>query len=235
MTADAIWKIIAATLRREIAGGAYGPGSRLPTEALLAARFGVNRHTVRRALADLATAGEVRARRGAGVFVTQVPTDYPISLRTRFHQNVLASGRTPSRQMLRLETRVALAAEAEALGLTAGDQVHLVEGVSLVDGQPIAVFRSCFPAVRFAGLPGVMGRLTSVTAALRELGVPDYTRAQTRITASAADPVLALHLNLPPGAPVLQSTAVNVDPQGIPVEYGVTCFAGERVTLTIAA
>ncbi|MBC7735722.1 MAG: UTRA domain-containing protein, partial [Candidatus Saccharibacteria bacterium] len=89
-------------------------------------------------------------------------------------------------------------------------------------------------AARFAGLPGVMGRLTSVTAALRALGVPDYTRAQTRITASAADPVLALHLNLSPGAPVLQSISVNVDPQGEPVEYGLTWFAGDRVTLTIA-
>ncbi len=235
MTAPPIWRTIAATLRDEIAGGAYGPGSRLPTEALLAARFGVNRHTVRHALADLAEAGEVRARRGAGVFVTQVPTDYPISLRTRFHQNVLASGRTPSRQMLRLETRVALAAEAEALSLAAGDLVHLVEGLSLVDGQPIAVFRSTFPAARFDGLPELMARLTSVTAALSELGVPDYTRAQTRITAIAADPVLALHLNLTSGAPVLQSMSVNVDPQGQPVEFGMTFFAGERVTLTVAS
>jgi GntR family phosphonate transport system transcriptional regulator len=36
------------------------------------------------------------------VFVASTPTDYPIGLRTRFHQNVLASGRTPSRRMLRL-------------------------------------------------------------------------------------------------------------------------------------
>jgi GntR family transcriptional regulator, phosphonate transport system regulatory protein len=229
-----IWQTIAAALRTDLAGGAYAPGSRLPTEAELAARFGVNRHTVRRALADLAAAGQVRARRGAGVFVASTPTDYPIGLRTRFHQNVLASGRTPSRQMLRVETRSALAAEAEALALPPAAPVHLVEGLSLVDGQPIALFRSVFPADRFAGLPQVMARLNSVTATLAALGVPDYTRAQTRITAIAADGVLALHLHLSPGAPVLQSVAVNVDPQGKPVEYGTTFFAGERVTLTIA-
>ena len=168
MTSEPLWQTIAATLRAEIAGGGYVPGSRLPTEAQLAVRFGVNRHTVRHALTELATAGEVRARRGAGVFVAQVPTDYPISLRTRFHQNVLASGRTPSRQMLRQETRAALAVEAEALGLATGTPVHLVEGLSLVDGQPVALFRSVFPAARFPDLLAVMGRLNSVTATLRE-------------------------------------------------------------------
>lgn len=229
-----IWKTIAATLRAEIAGGAYPTGGRLPTEAQLASRFGVNRHTVRHALSDLIAAGELRARRGAGVFVTARSTDYPIGTRTRFHENVLASGRTPSRRMLRLETRPAMVAEAEALALPEGAAVHLAEGLSLVDGQPVALFRSAFPAARFPGLPETLSRLNSVTATLAELGVADYTRAQTRITAIAADAVLALHLDLPAGAPVLHSVAVNVDPQGRPVEFGTTFFAGERVTLTIA-
>ena len=229
-----IWKTIASTLSAEIAQGAYAPGSRLPTEAQLASRFGVNRHTVRHALADLAEQGAVRARRGAGVFVASRPTEYPIGIRTRFHQNVLASGRTPSRQMLRMETRPALSAEAEALGLAPATPVHVVEGLSLVDGQPIALFRSVFPAARFHALPEVLLRLNSVTATLKELGLPDYTRAQTRITAITADPVLALHLNLPPQAPVLQSVAINIDADGTPVEYGTTFFAGDRVTLTIA-
>ena len=47
------WRQIADTLQADIAGGALGPGAQLPTEARLAARFGVNRHTVRRALEEL--------------------------------------------------------------------------------------------------------------------------------------------------------------------------------------
>ncbi|HHB81205.1 MAG TPA: GntR family transcriptional regulator, partial [Aliiroseovarius sp.] len=53
MTRDPIWKAIAETLAAEIARGHYAPGAKLPTEAQLARRFGVNRHTVRRATADL--------------------------------------------------------------------------------------------------------------------------------------------------------------------------------------
>ena len=48
-----LWQAIADTLRAEITSGHYPPGDRLPSEAALATRFGVNRHTVRHALAQL--------------------------------------------------------------------------------------------------------------------------------------------------------------------------------------
>lgn len=235
MPRDTIWTSIAATLRDEIAQGAYAPGDRLPTEAALAARFGVNRHTLRRALADLAEAGLVQPRRGSGVFVTARPTDYPLGRRVRFHQNLAASGRTPSRRITRLETRAAGAPEAAALRLAEGAAVHVIEGVSLADGEPLAAFRSVFPAERFPGLPAAMEGQSSVTAALAACGLTDYTRKDTRLTAKLADPVLALALRLRPGAPVLRSVAVNVDAAGVPVEFGTTWFAGDRVTLTVAA
>jgi GntR family phosphonate transport system transcriptional regulator len=234
LTKPALWSAIAATLSSEIGAGHYRPGDKLPTEADLSTRFGVNRHTVRHALATLAERGLIHARRGAGVFVAQRPTDYPLGRRVRFHQNVLAAGQTPSRQISRTETRPGDAEEARALGIRAGDPVHVVEGVSLADGQPIAAFRSIFPAARFPDLLVFVRDTGSITRALAASGLPDFTRAETRLTARLADPVLALALGVRPGAPVLQTLAVNVDPQGNAVEHGVTWFAGERVTLTVA-
>lgn len=233
MTRSPIWQSIATTLSAEIAEGHYRPGDKLPTEGELAARFGVNRHTVRHALGVLAEGGTVRSRRGAGVFVTARPTDYALGRRVRFHQNVAASGRTPSRRLTLLETRGADAKEAAALRLAPGAMVHVVEGVSLVDGQPLAVFRSVFDAARFPELLRSMEAQQSVTAALSDCGLTDYTRAETRLTAKIAPPTLALALHLREGAPVLRSVAVNVDAGGVPVEYGTTWFAGDRVTLTV--
>lgn len=231
---EALWSAIAATLTAEIASGHYRPGDKLPTEAALATRFGVNRHTVRHALAALAERGLVHSRRGAGVFVEQRPTTYPLGRRVRFHQNVLAAGQTPSRRINRTETRPCDAEEARALRLREGDGVHVVEGVSLADGQPIAAFRSVFPATRFPGLLAVTRETGSITRSLAAAGLTDYTRAETRLTAQLADPVLAVALSIRPGAPVLRTVAVNVDPAGVPVEHGLTWFAGERVTLTVA-
>lgn len=235
MIRNPIWSVIAETLTTEIRSGHYASGAKLPTEAALAARFGVNRHTVRHALARLAEAGLVHARRGSGVFVTARPTEYRLGQRVRFHQNVLAVGQTPSRQITRAETRSADADEAGALALPLAAPVHVVEGISLADGQPVAAFRSVFPAERFPGLPALVAAEGSITRALAGLGLADYTRRETRLTAQLADPVLALSLLLRPGAAVLQSVAVNVDDMGQPIEYGTTWFAGDRVTLTVAS
>ena len=147
--------------------------------------------------------------------------------------------RVPSREITHAETRPADAREAAALALApgalaSGALAHGVEGVSLAEGAPLAAFRSAFPAARFPGLPQALRETGSITAALRACGLPDYTRAATRISAHAARPAPAARLRIAAGAPILRPVAVNVDADGAPVEYGVTWFAGERVTLTVA-
>lgn len=228
-----IWTAIAHNLRNDIAAGVYGPDDRLPTEAALAARFGVNRHTVRHAIKALAGEGLVLPRRGAGVFVTSTPTDYPIGRRVRFHQNLKAAGSTPAKELLLLETRTARPEESAALALENGADVQVCEGLSFADGQVVALFRSVFCAVRFPDLLDHLAQTQSVTAALKLSGLGDYTRALTRINAKLASATQALHLRLTEGAPILRTISVNVDQDGVPVEAGRTWFAGDRVTLTL--
>ena len=66
MSRDSFWTRIAADLADAIAGRVYPPGQRLPSEHALAAQFGVNRHTIRRSLADLINQGLLRATQGSG-------------------------------------------------------------------------------------------------------------------------------------------------------------------------
>ncbi|SMX34316.1 phosphonate metabolism transcriptional regulator PhnF [Actibacterium lipolyticum] len=234
MSRTALWKSIASSLRTEIAEGHYRPGDKLPTEAELALRFGVNRHTVRRALSEMAETGLVHSRRGSGVFINAKPTEYPIGRRVRFHQNLQAAGQTPERKILRIETRLANTREADALALSQQDEVHVYEGVSSADGAPLALFRSVFPAARFPLLPKALQETGSVTAALASVGVADYTRSSTRLTAKLATPTQALHLRIAEGAPILRTVSVNVDATLQPVEYGITWFAGDRISLTVS-
>jgi GntR family phosphonate transport system transcriptional regulator len=228
-----LWQSIAAELRAEIGGGCFSPGHRLPTEAALAARFGVNRHTVRRALAALVEEALVHTRRGSGAFVTARPTEYRLGRRVRFNQNLRAAGQVPGKAIHGIETRPAAVDEAEALALEPGAAVHCCHGVALADGQPIAVFRSVFPAAAMPMLPDHLLAEPSVSRALVRVGISDYTRRTTRLTAVAATAAQALHLRLREGAPLLQSVAINVDGAGRPVEHGKTWFAGETVTLTV--
>ncbi len=228
-----LWRRIHAVLAAEIAEGRWAPGARLPSEHALAARFGVNRHTLRRAMALLAEEGAIHVRRGAGATVVQRVLDYPIGARPRFGASLRAAGHEPSRRFLVRETAGARREEAEALGLSPGDPVHCAETLSLADGVPVAVSRTAWPAAR---LPGFLERLEaegSVTAALAACGVADYARAWTRLTAERAGALLARHLGAPDGLPVLRAEALSIDPEGRPVEYGLTWFHTDRMPLMV--
>lgn len=233
MNDGSLWREIGAALRKEIDEGRYGPGQKLPSEAELAKRFSVNRHTVRRALSELQNEGLTYSRRGAGVFVTARPMDYPLGRRVRFHQSLEAAGQTASKTMLRLETVAAAPREAAALELKPGDPVHIWEGIGFADGVPVSLSHSWFPAERLPGFKEAMAETGSVTEALKGEGVTDYIRARTDVSAEAAGSLHSRHLQVSRGAPLLRAVAVNVDPDGRPVEYGRTWFAGDRVKLTV--
>lgn len=234
MSRTALWTAIANELRDAISAGRYRDGMKLPTEADLSARFGVNRHTVRRAVAELASEGLVIARRGAGVFVAgRPPLDYAIGRRVRFHANLAQAGRTSGRKLLVVGARHADAAEAAALRIEPGAPVHVREGVSYGDDQPLAVYRSVFPVDRLPGIGNALEQELSITEVLAACGVSDFTRVETRLTAKRATAFHALHLGIREGDPILRTVSVNVDPAGMPVEYGHTWFAGDRVTLTV--
>ena len=66
-----IYLQIISGLQREIASGAYPPGSRLASVRELALEAGVNPNTMQRALAELERQGLVNSQRTAGRFVTE--------------------------------------------------------------------------------------------------------------------------------------------------------------------
>ncbi|WP_439562762.1 phosphonate metabolism transcriptional regulator PhnF [Roseinatronobacter sp.] len=229
----ALWQSICDTLRTEIAQGAWRAGARLPTEAELAQRFDVNRHTIRRALSQLSDEGLVQSRRGAGVFVRATPVPYQIGTRTRFRQNLLSAGRTPSRRWLHLGVQAATDAEARALGLDPAAPVHVAESISFADDLPVSLARSCFCATRFPALGAALRAHGSVTAALAQVGVSDYTRKSTRLTGHNANPVQARHLQIDTGDALILSESVNIGPTQTPVEFGRTYFVGARIELVL--
>jgi GntR family phosphonate transport system transcriptional regulator len=231
MTRTPVWSAIATALRDDIAQGRYTSGDQMPTEAALAARFGVNRHTVRHALKHLSEEGRVHARRGAGVFVTPGAATYPIGGRVSFHRNLSAAGRMPGRQILTLDRRHPTPTEAHILGLDGPATIILATGVSFADGTPIALFTSCFPGWLPDRFEADLKTTESVTQALALSGITDWTRTSTHISARNASAVQAGQLRVKEGAALILSESVNRSADGRAVEFGQTWFAGDRVTL----
>src|SRR5487761_215527 len=71
--ATAIYRQVAAEVRRALADGELGPGERLPPAVDLAAVLGVNKNTVIRALHILREEGLLDFTRGRGVRVVGTP------------------------------------------------------------------------------------------------------------------------------------------------------------------
>ena len=229
----ALWRQIQQAMEAEIAAGAHQPGSRLPTEAELAARFGVNRHTVRRAMEELEARGLVRIEQGRGSFVAEDVLDYRLGPRTRFSENIRRQNRAPEGKLLRVEEIPADAAIAEALGLRRGRPVILVERLALADGRPVVIGTHHFPAARFPRLAALLAADPSITAALAASGVPDYSRRVTRITARLPTPEEAELLQQSRARPILVTEAVNVDPAGAVVDVTFARYAAGRVQLVV--
>lgn len=228
-----IWQQIRDALTREIAEGRVPRGERLPSEAALALRFGVNRHTVRRALGAMQDDGLVLARRGAGVFVMGSAVAYRLGPEVRFSRNLHAEGHTGSRDILRLETVGASRTEAQQLGLKPKAPVHVMESIGRIDGVPATHSHSVFPAEALPDLPQALSELKSVTAALTTCGITDYRRDWTRLTAERASGTTARHLLMPDGAPVMRAVSLNRTGDNRAVEFAHTWFCADRVELVV--
>ncbi|MGB0670723.1 MAG: phosphonate metabolism transcriptional regulator PhnF [Rhodospirillales bacterium] len=229
----AIWKQIEDILVEEIRQGVYKPGDKLPTEHELAARFGVNRHTVRNTIASMADQQLTRVEQGRGMFVQEPVLDYPLGERTRFSQIVSGHHRLPDKTLLNSEQLEAGGAIAEQLRIKAGTRVIRLESVSEADGRPLAHAIHFLPARRFDGIEALFAERKSLTACFMAFGIDDYKRATTRIIAQMPTGRQAQLLKQPKTRPVLVTESVDVDSDAKPIQYGLSAFASDRVQLLV--
>ncbi|MEQ8296178.1 MAG: phosphonate metabolism transcriptional regulator PhnF [Nitratireductor sp.] len=231
-----LWRQIADQIRRDLVQGRLGANGRLPPETALAAHFGVNRHTVRGAIAALVEEGVLRAEQGRGTFVEQRRRlTYPIGARTRFSEGLRDQARDRRGHLLDHREEAADQRTAEALGLAPAAPVIRMDTVSEADGRPVSRATSWFDADRFGGFAETYRELGSVTLAFQRYGVADYFRSSTLVSARHADDGDLDDLRLSPGAIVLVAIAVNVDTEGRPIQFAETRFAADRVELSVMA
>ncbi len=230
---QSFWSHIANEIAQAIGQGVYSPGERLPSEHRLAESFGVNRHTIRRSIAALCQRGLLRSEQGSGTYVEDFAVDLAIGKRTRHRQNLAQAGLRGGLQVLRAERVRANADQAHALQVSARSPLLHLQILGEGGGQPLHMSDRYFPLPRFNGLEDVVRETGSITAAFAALGVSDYVRHESRISARLPSAATAALLRQPVTRPVLLVTKVNTDLDDQPIELAETWFAGDRVTLTV--
>ena len=136
---------IEAALESFMADGMWLPGSRLPSEGSLIARFAVSRTTIRTAIQSLIARGFLEIRRGKGTFVVQPQITQELTELTGFVEDMQALGREASARVL--DRRIVAASEtvARALALSRGAAVARIQRVRLADGSPLSFDETYLP------------------------------------------------------------------------------------------
>lgn len=227
------WKQIESALRADLASGHFGPGARLPGEHALAGRFGATRNTVRRALAEMQSAGLLRIVHGQGCFVREEPVIYEIGERTRLTENLLSQNTQGSRRLLSARTEAPPAEVAAALELVVGARAVALE-VTIEAGDRILGYGwAWFDALRFPGIEECFRRSGSFSQALAMFGVTDYRRQETSMIARLPSKAEARILKQVRTQPVIEQVKLDVDPAGRPLSYGVAVYAAERIRFLV--
>ena len=79
----------------------------------------------------------------------------------------------------------------------------------------------------------VLREVGSITGAFRRFGIGDYSRRRLRISAVQASAAEAMLLEQSRGQPVLQSTGVSVDADGVPIQLARARYAAHWLELVI--
>ncbi len=226
----ALWREVKLRIERDIVARRFRRNEPLPSERLLAEQYGVHRHTLRRAMAELEAEGLVSVQQGRGTFVESEVLAYRIGRRVRFTENALQAGFEPEATLLGHGFARATAEQAERLGLRPGARLVVLNTLRRVGGRPVSYATHCFPPTLLSGsaaTPGGLARLfettRSITAVLAALGVADYLRLRTEVSGRMPDTAEARILEISAAQPILAVSGTNIR----------TCADSSPVLLTL--
>lgn len=133
-----VYSQLADLLREKIGLHEWAPGSRIPSEHELMARFGISRGTVRRAIGELVDDGFLVQMRGSGTFVSERALAHPAGERPlSFGESLREQGKDFVTHVLEKRVVPAPADVAEHLRIQPGSPVLYLLRVRTVGGRPV--------------------------------------------------------------------------------------------------
>ena len=212
LVAVPLYRQVEEHITRKIHDGSFPPGSLLPSDARLCARYGVSRITIRHALDGLARSNLVRRQQGVGTFV--VGPDHAVKqaslsgyiddIHPHLNLKLVESGR-----------RVPPATLARTMGLPEGADCQCYVCVNRAGKEPLSSLAAYFPdeTARFLGAADFSGRIPAARLVEMRSG-KSLAFAEQTMGAVAAPNHVAQALGLAPGHPIMRMERVYFAPDG---------------------
>lgn len=224
---------VADYLMEKIENHEYQVGEKIPSELELSRLFQVNRHTVRQAVAKLASMGLVTTKKGLGSYVKSTPViPYHLSQRTRFTENVMSLGKSPRSQLLHWSKGLPTEHERDHLKLGPLEEVYRLDILRSIDGIPYSMSTTvlCEKLVPF--LDRYLYNFESLYRILQQHYGFRPIRLQSIIRATLCAPKDARYL--PEDVPVIQVESLAMHPtRGVPVELVIGRTRGDMNEMVV--
>ena len=228
------WKRIADDLCLLLDNGDLREGDCLPAASELASRYGVHRHTVRQAYLHLQELGLVRTEQGRGTFFQGQQYVYPLGRRVRFRENLKRQALDPKSNIISCEVVTAGANMAMRLGVKPGEAIWQVVMLNLTGAKPISIGRHHLSLKRAPGFDEALVQSEgSFTSAFAAMGIGDYERQSTRISARLASDQESEWLKIESGAAVLVTNGLDCDSDGKPLQVTEAIFRADKMELLV--
>ncbi|APE44002.1 GntR family transcriptional regulator [Sulfitobacter alexandrii] len=222
------FKDVKADLLDQIAQGVMPPGSLLPNETDLAARYGCARATVNRAMRELAEEGIVERKRKAGTRVRSAPIRQARFAIPVVREEIEAQGADYRYSLIQHRKQDVPDWLRARLSLRRGQKIVHVVCMHWADGVPYQhEDRWINPEV----VPGVL-RASFATSGPNEwlLAEVPFSNAEISFMAIEADQDLADHLDCAPGTALFRTERTTWLPDGPITLVRLTHRQGHRIT-----
>lgn len=214
-------------IKKEIDGGVWEIGQRLPSERDLADDYEVSRMTLRQAITLLVEEGILERRVGSGTYVASHRVQEKMRGTTSFTEIVRSQGKTPSSQLISYQRKTANETEIQQLQLKATATVVRMERVRFADNVPLVFEVASIPEklIQSFNQEDITEHFfQTLTDNGYEIG-----KSQQTIYAKNASERVANYLKVPKNHAVLALTQVSYFTDGRPFEYVHSQYVGDRV------
>ena len=212
-----LYQKVAQRLQGAIESGALAPDGRLDNEIDLAARYGVSRATMRRAIGELVANGTLIRQRGVGTQVVQGMTVSPMQLISMF-DDPTGPGRQFTTIVLVNEVIPGPVSVTRQLEVPARQLVLHLRRVRFIDGEPAAILENYLP-IDLLDLHETDFTSIRLYRAMRATGThPKVSKQWIGARIATAQECALLHE--PPRAPIMTLDRVTHADTGRPVDWG---------------
>jgi GntR family transcriptional regulator len=197
----------------------------LPSEHELAQRYNVSRVTIRATLARLENDGLVRRVRGVGTFpVARQPADGPADIHGQLESLMSYDDRTT---LVNLEWSHSIPPQGSAMRVLGDRSCLRIVRVRTFEGVPASYTTIHVPALHARLLPAPPPSNTPVIRLLEQQGLI-ATSAEQALSAVSASAVVAQHLAIVEGAPLIAMRRTMLDAGRQPVLHQESLYVPER-------